>query len=70
MYHAEIHIKGKINPCWADWFEGLAIEDLSTDETVLAGTLPDMAALYGVLSRLGSLVFPLISVNCRRINSI
>lgn len=34
------------------------------DETILRGKLPDMAAVYGVISRLGSLVIPLVSVRC------
>jgi len=34
------------------------------DETILHGKLPDMAAVYGVISHLGSLVIPLVSVNC------
>jgi len=34
------------------------------DETILSGRLPDMAAVYGVISRLGSLVIPLLSVTC------
>ena len=32
------------------------------NETILRGNLPDMAAVYGVISRLGSLVIPLVSV--------
>ena len=40
------------------------MQETSSDETVLIGKLPDMAAVYGVISRLGSLVIPLISVTC------
>jgi hypothetical protein len=64
MYQTEIHIKGKINPHWSDWFGELQVHERSCDETILVGTLPDMAAVYGVISRLGSLVIPLISVSC------
>ena len=64
MYHTEIHIKGKIDPNWSDWFGELLIEETPGDETILIGRLPDMAAVYGVISRLGSLVLPLISVVC------
>jgi len=65
MYQTEIHVKGKINPKWADLFEELQVRDESSDETILIGVLPDMAAIYGVLSRLSNLVIPLISVTCR-----
>jgi hypothetical protein len=65
MYHTEIRVKGKINPTWSDWFGELQMKETCTEETVLTGTLPDMAAVYGVISRLGSLVIPLVSVTCR-----
>ncbi len=64
MYRTEIHIKGKIDPSWSDWFGELQIQETMGDETVLSGQLPDMAAVYGVISHLGSLVLPLISVVC------
>jgi len=65
MYRTEIHIKGKMNPNWSDWFGELQVQNDFSDETILRGTLPDMAAVYGVISRLGNLVIPLISVECR-----
>ena len=68
MYHTEIHVKGKISPTWSEWFGDLQLQDGlcqdGSDETILVGELPDMAAVYGVISRLGSLVIPLISVRC------
>ena len=63
MYRTEIRVKGKINPNWSDWFGELHLQE-DCGETMLRGQLPDMAAIYGVISRLGSLVIPLISVNC------
>jgi len=64
MYHAEIRVKGKINPNWSDWFGELQMQENTSDQTILRGSLPDMAAVYGVISRLGSLVIPLVSVKC------
>ena len=64
MYHTEIRVKGKINANWSDWFGELQMEYTSGDETILLGELPDMSAVYGVISRLGSLVIPLVSVVC------
>jgi hypothetical protein len=64
MYHTEIHVKGRIHPNWSDWFGELQLQESPCDETVLVGRLPDMAAVYGVISRLGSLVIPLVSVLC------
>jgi len=65
MYHTEIRIKGKMNPKWSDWFGELQVREDLLDDTILSGNLPDMAAVYGVLSRLGSLVITLISVTCQ-----
>jgi hypothetical protein len=64
MYNTEIRVKGKINPNWSDWFGELHMQENPCDETILHGKLPDMAAVYGVISHLGSLVIPLVSVNC------
>jgi len=40
------------------------MQENNCDETILRGKLTDMAAVYGVISRLGSLVISLISVIC------
>lgn len=64
MYQTEIRVRGKINPKWSDWFGEMQMQENTCDETILCGKLPDMAAVYGVISRLGSLVIPLVSVNC------
>lgn len=65
MYQTEIHIKGKMNPNWSDWFGELQVKNGPTGQTILYGNLPDMAAVYGVISRLGNLVIPLVSVTCQ-----
>ncbi len=65
MYKTEIRVKGKLNNNWSDWFEEMQVREISSDETIICGVLPDMAAVYGILSRLSNLVIPLISVKCR-----
>ncbi len=64
MYVTEIHVKGKMNPKWSEWFGELQVREGQMGETILFGKLPDMAAVYGVLSSLGSLVITLKSVTC------
>lgn len=59
----EIRIKGHLDESWADWFNGLAITHKANGETLLSGSLPDQAALHGVLNRLRDLSIQLISVN-------
>lgn len=62
--HYEIKIKGYLDPRWSDWFAGLQLAHLEGDETLLFGTLPDQAALHGLLERIRDLNLKLISVNC------
>lgn len=64
MYRTEIRIKGSMNPTWSDWFGDMQMQNCGYDETILRGTLPDMAAVYGIISRLSSLALPLVSIVC------
>ena len=45
MLYIEIRVKGQIDGRWSDWFGGLTIRRSGADETVLAGPVPDQAAL-------------------------
>jgi hypothetical protein len=61
----EIRVKGTLSPSWQEWFEPLVISAaLEQDQAilVLAGCLPDQAALHGTLQKLYALGMPLISV--------
>ena len=60
----EIKIKGHLDRYWSDWFAGLDVTHLEGDETLLSGSLPDQAALHGLLERIRDLNLKLISVNC------
>jgi hypothetical protein len=55
MQHIEIRVKGQINPQWSEWFGDLTISRSDLDETILSGSVPDQAALYGIIARLRDL---------------
>lgn len=58
----EINIKGHLDERWSEWFAGLKLTYLEGDVTLLSGTLPDQAAIYGLLERMRDLNLTLISV--------
>ena len=62
-HYYKIRIRGHLDESWADWLNGLAIQHEPDGDSLLSGSLPDQAALHGVLNRLRDLGVQLISVN-------
>ena len=60
MYH--IKVKGHLDGTLAGWFEDMTVSNLEEGDALLAGHLPDQAALQGVLNRISNLGLTLISV--------
>ncbi len=60
--HYRIRVKGHLDPSWSAWFDGLTITHEANGESVLAGPLPDQAALYGILEKARNLNLRLVSV--------
>lgn len=60
--HSRIRVQGQLDPSWQHRFEGLRIEPQEAGTTQLSGSLPDQAALYGVLLQLIRLGLTLLSL--------
>jgi hypothetical protein len=58
-----IRIKGRLEPRWSAWFEGLTVIPEANGDTLLRGPVVDQAALHGLLTRVRDLGLPLLSVD-------
>ncbi len=61
MYY-RIRVQGHLDPGWQDRFGGLRIQQQEAGTTLLSGTLPDQAALHGVLLQVTRLGLVLLSL--------
>lgn len=59
--HYEIRILGHLEAHWSDWLGGLEIMP-EGDNSLLTGTVPDQAALHGILVQIRDLGLTLISI--------
>jgi hypothetical protein len=59
----EFRIYGYLNNKRVPWLADLTVTEQSNGETLLVGQMEDLAALYGLLSRMRDLGLLLISVN-------
>ena len=62
----QIKVQGRLDERWTHWFDGMSIAfeqaEGGATVTVLAGSVVDQAALYGLINRMRDLGLPLISV--------
>jgi hypothetical protein len=59
----QLRVKGHLPPAWAGEFAGLALRCEADGCTSLTGSLPDQAALHGLLARIRDLGLELLSVH-------
>jgi hypothetical protein len=60
--HYALRVQGHLSPSWQDRCGGLHIEQQEAGTTLLSGTLPDQAALHGVLLQIIRLGLVLLSL--------
>jgi hypothetical protein len=58
----EIRLGGRLDPRWADWFDGMTLTTADDGTTALRGPVTDQAALHGLLQKVRDLGLPLLSV--------
>jgi hypothetical protein len=58
----EIRLRGRLDPRWAAWFDGMTLTTANDGTTVLTGPVTDQAALHGLLQKVRDLGLPLHSV--------
>jgi carbonic anhydrase len=60
--HYVFRVQGHLDPSWQDRFGGLRIEQQEAGTTLLSGSLPDQAALHGLLLQIVRLGLVLLSL--------
>ncbi len=60
--HYALRVQGHLDPSFQDRFGGLRIEQQEDGTTLLSGSLPDQAALHGLLLQIVRLGLVLISL--------
>jgi hypothetical protein len=60
--HYVLRVQGHLDPSWSDRFGGLHIEQQEAGTTLLSGSVPDQAALHGLLLQIVRLGLVLLSL--------
>lgn len=60
--HYRIRVRGELDSSWQSWFEALQIKHGPDGTTILAGQLPDQAALHGMLLKIVRLGLTLLEL--------
>jgi len=59
----QVRVQEQIDEKWLPWFDEFTITCSESGETLLIGTITDLAVLYGLIDKIRDLNLTLISVN-------
>jgi hypothetical protein len=62
MARYEFTLRGRLDPSWSDWFEGLQVRGNAQGHTFLTGAVPDQPALHALLARIRDLGIELLEL--------
>ena len=60
--YCRIRVQGQLDPSWQQRFDGLRLIPEASGATLLSGSLPDQAALQGILLQIVRLGLTLVSL--------
>ena len=58
----KIRVKGHLNQCWSERFDGMTITNEANGDSIISGPLVDQAALHSLLIKVYNLNLTLVSV--------
>lgn len=64
LHRYQIKLEGRLDNCWAEWFENLTVTThfQNGDVTLLTGPVADQAALRGLLNQIWDFNLAIIAV--------
>ena len=63
MQSVVICLREHLDQQWAEWLGGFSMTYTDQNETILTGSLPDQAALYGLIAKLRDLGVTLLAIH-------
>ncbi|KAA3655718.1 MAG: hypothetical protein DWQ04_33185 [Chloroflexi bacterium] len=57
-----VEIEGHLDCSWAEWFDGMMIDQQPNGISVLCGNVTDQSALFGLLKKMHNMGLTIISV--------
>jgi hypothetical protein len=63
MHRVQVRINAPMDGLWSEWLEGLTIQHVGDDETLLTGTIAQQSTLFGLLCKMRDLDVPIAALH-------